>query len=68
MDLTKQEIQELQTELKNKRNLKALEKEWADGWATLQTCDDNSEGKALQKHCNRVMGKIILLKQELYGL
>jgi len=68
MELTKKELRELKQELKAKRELKALEKEWHVSWRTLNACDDDSEAKALQKHCNGVMGKIILLKQEIYGL
>ena len=68
MELTKKELQELKQDLKAKRELKALEDEWSVAWRTLNECEDDSEAKALQKHCNRVMGKIILLKQEIYGL
>jgi len=64
----KKELQELKKDLKAKRELRALNNEWSTTWQTLHACEDDSEAKALQRHCNRVMGKIILLKQEIYGL
>jgi hypothetical protein len=68
MELTKKELQTLKQSIQAKSELKGLELEWSTAWQTLQACDDDSESKALQKHCNQVMCKIILLKQEIYGL
>ena len=66
--LLKKQLDKAENEERIKNEIEALEQEWQLGWQSLNECDDPSEAKALQTHCNRVQGRIILLKKELYGL
>jgi len=66
--LLKKQLDKAENEERIRNEIEALEQEWQLGWQSLQECEDPSEGKALMTHCNRVQGRIILLKKELYGL